>query len=82
MHDQDVKRQTINEKWQYLHLKCQVPLASSSVQLLVSFFKSCFCRRHKQRRRLLIFELSISSSPVFYKKMDTLKIMFDEDLMV
>ena len=54
----------------------------SSVHLFVSFFKSCFCQRHRQRQRMLDFGLSKSSSQGFYKKMATSELKFDEDLMV
>ena len=52
------------------------------MHLFVSFFKRCFFRRHRQRGRILLgLKLSIYLSLVFYKKMATLEIEIDEDLM-
>ena len=50
------------------------------MHLLVSFFKGCFYRRHRQRGRMLGLKLSISSSQWLYKKIATSEIEFDEDL--
>ena len=52
---------------------------SSSVHLRVSFFKGCFCPRHRQMRRMLGLRLSISSSQGFYKIVSS-ELEVDEDL--
>ena len=75
------KGQTINEMKIFISKVSSAFCLISSIHLLVSFIKECFYRRHRQRGRMLVLRLSISSSQGFYKKIASSKIEFDEDLM-
>ena len=56
------------------HKKKKREIGGSKQECVFLFLEGCFCRRHRQRGRLLGLELSISLSLVFLKKKVALKI--------
>ena len=75
------KRKTINGMKIFISKVLSATCLPSSMHLLVSFFKGCFCQRHRQKGRMLGLRLSISFSQGFYKKTCTLEIEVDEDFI-